>query len=380
MRFRLPLHVLSSAITANAGCIPQRTPIEVLKCIRIDLDGDKLRLTTSTGNESLEQVVEATIDSPGTGTCLPFDRIQQVVSVWTECLDKDAEIDVYIDDSQGTLTVSGGRSTFTFQCRDVRDFRVVDRHDSKLAWSIDCGTLMRAVTRTVFATDPDSSRYTLGSISIKAGPDGSVFAATDSRRLAVETEADVKSGSEGDQAMLLPASSVKPLTSLLRGYANDAPVEWSFGGPVCTFSTPTSRLTVKLGDGRFPEWRKIVPQHDNRFVVNTASFTTLVNQACVAMRAPRVTFGVKKGVLSITGEESKDTTDNDLFSAKSELSIDYDGPKGSFTVNGTFLKDVLRRLSDQANIQFSFGGDEEPLVLNTVSGGFMYLLMGLSKE
>lgn len=235
---------LKAALAAVAAAVPARSVRPVLQNVLLSggvlsgSDGD-IRIDVAIGYE-------------GPAVLLPKERFQAIVSNAT------GETITLIPDGSKCV-VKAGHGEWTLPTEDPAEYPAWNVTNARSITRLPADQFVRAVRGTVFATDNESSRYALGGVLVECKGDAVTFVATDGRRLsAFAAEHDL---AVDDSQTLVPARAMA-IASRVAGGAGDAAVqiESSSNEIVCTIGGTT--ITARLVEGRFPDWRKVVPKRE----------------------------------------------------------------------------------------------------------------------
>jgi DNA polymerase-3 subunit beta len=194
-------------------------------------------------------------------------------------------------------------------------------------------------------------------------------AATDSYRLA---EKDLGPNKDAVQ-FLVPASAMQDLLRITQD--DDAPVKVTHDDQQVLFQVGDVELVARLLEGKYPDYRKLVPQ---KFAVSAtikrADFVNVTKVSSLFAResAGSVTIEVdadKKSlsIRSIASQLGENTANAD---AKAEGS-------GSITLNSRYLLDGLNALSGD-EVFFGFNGKlEATLLKDTGKADYNHIIMPL---
>jgi DNA polymerase-3 subunit beta len=162
------------------------------------------------------------------------------------------------------VEVSAGRSRFVIRTYSLDDFPVLAEPEVGQI-TFPSTTLMEALRQVVRAASDDDTRPLLTSVLIAAEGDGVRLVATDSYRLALRDLEGTGPLPKGIEQLLLPARALSELQRLLGASGTkEAPsreVGFSMSELDATFSVGEVRLTTRLLDGRFPDYRQLIPPH-----------------------------------------------------------------------------------------------------------------------
>ena len=131
-------------------------------------------------------------------------------------------------------------------------------------------------------------------------------------------------------------------------------------------------LVTKLVEGKFPDWRRVIPQNHQKLVtVERDAFTRALTRVAILTgeKFRAVHFRLSPSVLRIQAQnaEQEEATD--------ELDIEYDGEELDVGFNVSYLLDCLNNLKSE-HVLLHFG-DSGSSALLTVPGldGFQYVVM-----
>lgn len=115
---------------------------------------------------------------------------QQLTAIATKLKSETLELTLHSVPalSDNVLTVAGGSATFELSVeRPDGETRFQTDFPAEFAHNVQAGDLLHALNLTIFATDSESTRYALAGLCFVPESNSLDIAATDSRRLAVET-------------------------------------------------------------------------------------------------------------------------------------------------------------------------------------------------
>src|SRR5690606_17674681 len=124
---------------------------------------------------------------------------------------------VKIDVTSDAITIRSGFSEFRLSAEDPADFPPVANFEDEEYYILPKNEFRQAIRRTIFATDPESTRYALGGVLLELAPERATLAATDSRRLAVMHIPARLQGSPagGTQQPIIPAKGMQLIEKCL---------------------------------------------------------------------------------------------------------------------------------------------------------------------
>ena len=220
--------------------------LPVLEGLHLSVHGDELavtgtdlemsiRLTTTVGGVSDGAVVVP--------ARLSADAVKSLPAGAVEFSSGDDEV-----------TISAGRSQFSLRSYNIDDYPAqVD--PAAEAVTLSSSAFADALRQVVRAASTDEARGVITGVLIAAEEDSVRMVATDSYRLAVRDlpETGILAGG---QKVLVPH---RALTELQRILGSSAELTVRLGARHATFECGHSRLTTRLIEGEYPNYRNLVP-------------------------------------------------------------------------------------------------------------------------
>ncbi|HVL02817.1 MAG TPA: DNA polymerase III subunit beta, partial [Acidimicrobiales bacterium] len=288
---------------------------------------------------------------------------------------------VHVEVGETEASIASGRSHFSVRVLPADDFpRVADAPAEQV--TLDAAALVDALRQVVPAASHDDARPILTGVLMAAEGDGLRLVATDSYRLAVRDLAGVSVLREG-QSVLVPSRALGELARLLAGAETvslrlgerDAtfevgPFEMPSGGGGDGGATGT-RLTTRLIEGQFPNYRQLIPEHQpNRLTVGREPLLDALRRVKLLAREA---IPVRLELRSETVQLSAVT--QDVGQAEEELDAKYEGTEMGISFNPEYLADGIEAVTgDEATLETLDG--LKPAVVRAVGrDDYLYLLM-----
>jgi DNA polymerase-3 subunit beta len=127
-----------------------------------------------------------------------------------------------------------------------------------------------------------------------------------------------------------------------------------------------------LVEGKFPDWRRVIPQNHQRHVtIGRDLFTRALNRVAILTgeKFRAVQFKLSPGALQIQAQNS------DQEEATDELEVDYSDEELDVGFNVSYLLDCLNNLkSEQVVLHFGESGSSALLTVPGIDG-FQYVVM-----
>lgn len=390
---------LLDAVNLVAAVVPTRTPTPAFSCVKLVAKkhaggGGELSLA-GTDSETSLSITVTHVDVTQPGQCaIPADKLRAIVSA------EDGEPTLTIETDGDQVHIKGANAHFRVFGFPPGDFPALPDLQATLAgeggaapksvFTQHAGALLDLVTRTVFATARETSRYAINGVLMKREGKKLEMVATDGRRLAVSrTQVAGAGGKDKDSvSCIIPTKALGVLQKLSRDpeenvrlVITDTRVFFAFesgegGKGKKEDSIPSARavLSSTLVEGSFPPYEDVIPkEQDKKITANRDDLGSAVRKASVLTneesRGVRMSFdsGTKKLKLSSRAPEMGD----------SEIDVDlssFEGENIEISFNPTFITDVLRVVTEpEVIIELKAGN--KPGLIRSSTNDFLYVVM-----
>jgi DNA polymerase-3 subunit beta len=341
------------AVSTRGGAMP------VLSGIRAQLTGNALQLTGSDTDLTIE--VGITVNGEGDGVVvLPGKLAGEIVRALP-----GGAVAVDIDEDEATIT--SGRAEFTIRILPAEEYpRLPEPTGDPL--TISASNLTAALKQVVTAASSDDARPILTGVLLAAEEGGLRLVATDSYRLAVRDLPGAAVLSEGQQ-VLVPSRALSELARVLTGAEN---VELRLGERDASFQVGTIRLTTRLIEGEFPNYRGLIPaSYPNRLTVGREALLEAVRRVkLMAREATPVRMVMRTDGLELVA------ITQDVGQAHEELDAKYEGTELTVAFNPEYLLEGVEVTPGDEVVVSTLDALKPAVIRSSTDGGdFLYLLM-----
>lgn len=328
MKFKILREDLLTPLQQVIGAVEKRQTLPALSNVLVKAT-DKILSLTATDLE-IEHVssINLVVDEPGEIT-IPAKKLLDIC----KSLPNEAEISVNVDVDR--VLVKSGRSRFTLSTLPASDFPSLDEISSVYEFSIPQNVLKNLIDKTAFAMAQQDVRYYLNGLMFEVSDNTIRSVATDGHRLAYSDSALEVNLSDSRQ-VIIPRKGVSELQRLLSD--SDDSVKVILGNNHIQCELPNQRFTSKLIDGRFPDYKRVMPAEEgNSLVVNRDA----LKQALI--RASILSNEKYRGIRVILSQNllKLQAQNPDQEEADVELEIDYQGDEMEVGINVNYMLDVL---------------------------------------
>ncbi len=272
MKFTISREVLLQPLSQVIGVVERRQTLPVLANFMLAVRDGRLTVTGTDMEVELISSVPADISQDGEIT-VPARKLVDIV----KALPDGANINFSVSDDKAML--SAGRSRFTLSTLPASEFPATDQVETLENISVAEAALKKMMDKTSFAMANQDVRYYLNGLLFDFNGQQLRAIATDGHRLAIcdlESSVDIA----GDRQLIVPRKGVMELTRMLSGDENE--VTLAIGRNHIRLVKGDTTFTSKLIDGRFPDYKAVVPVGaDKQMLVDKATFIHALQRAAI---------------------------------------------------------------------------------------------------
>jgi DNA polymerase-3 subunit beta len=360
VKFRCERDTLVEALASAGRAVANRGgALPVLSGVRAELVGDRLRLTGSDLELTIE--IEITVAGEADGVAvLPAKISSDLVRSLG-----DPRVEVSVEGDEARITAGRFESSLRLLPADEFPRLAMPADDAVTLAAKDFAGALRQV---VPAASADDARPILTGVLLAAEGTGLRLVATDSYRLAVRDLPGTSVLGEG-QSVLVPSRALRELERLL-GSAEE--VTLRLGDREAAFEVGGVRLTTRLIEGEFPNYRGLIPaSHPNRLTVGREALVEAVKR--VKLMARELNTPVRLA-MSGDGLELVAIT-QDVGQAHEQLDAAYEGTELTVAFNPDYLLSGVE-VTPGDEIYLDTVDAQKPAVIRAGDAQeFLYLLM-----
>jgi DNA polymerase-3 subunit beta len=413
VKFRCERDVLLDALTTAGRAIASRGgALPVLSGVRLETTGDDLRVVGTDLDLTIQVTTAVAVARPGV-VVAPGRLVTDIV----RALDPGA-VTVESDDDDDELRISSGRSNFSVRTHPAGDFPRLPPISGD-AVRLPATGLAEALRQVVRAASSEDSRPILTGVLMAAEKGGLRLVATDSYRLAVRDLPGVGILRD-EQHVLVPSRALAELQRLLSAAAKNAgapPTPAPVAAPVAvpdsgdagtldtdatatsasavlaadpapadngpaailrlgehdaTFELGSVKLTTRLIEGDFPNYRALIPSnYPNSLIVGRDALLDAVRRVKLMVRDPTtpVRIAMRSDGIELT------VITQDWGQATEEVDAKYEGAEMVVAFNPNYLIEGVEAITSD-EVQLETLDALKPATLKPTEGtDYLYLLM-----
>ena len=351
--------------------VERRNTIPILANVRLDAnDDEKLHLTATDMDLAIIESQKANVSQNGATTVsahMLYDIIRKFAA--------GSEVKLSLIGNNDKLQIESGRSRFELTCLPVEDFPVMSEGDLPHKFEISASDLRRLIDKTGFAISTEETRYYLNGIYLHAAQNNgsSVLraVATDGHRLA-QVDTELPAGSEQIPGVIIPRKTVSEVRKLIDGSPDASLVMIALSDTKIRLAFEGAILTSKLIDGSFPDYERVIPLSNDKFMqVVKTDYTNAVDR--VSTIATEKSRAIKITLESSTIKLSANNADTGA--ATEELDAQYKDEKIEIGFNSRYVLDMAKQIKGDT-IEFKLSDSASPtLVRDPEDEETVYVIM-----
>jgi DNA polymerase-3 subunit beta len=337
MKFSAQRESLLEPLQQVAGAVERRQTKPVLGNVLIACTDAGITLTATDGEIELCATRSIAVDVAGSIT-VPARKLLEI------CRHLPEQVRVTCELTGDKAVLKAGRSRFTLATLPAEQFPETDPLVDGQRITLPIESLREAMRSTAFSMAQQDVRFYLNGMLLEIAPERVCCVSTDGHRLAwSQVSTDVSP--ETPVRAIIPRKSVGELTKILSAAPDDGSVELHLTEQQLQVSLEDIRLTTRLVDGRFPDYKRVIPIDSNKeLVMDTQSLRQSLTRASVLSNEKYrgIRLALASGVLTISSNNPEQEE------AIDELEVDYQGEATEIGFNVTYLLEALGAIETES--------------------------------
>ena len=337
MNFTVSSSLLASRLQTISRVINSKNTIPVLDCVLFELEGNKLTLTASDPDNTLNtsfEVVDCSEDfSFAISSKILIDSLKEIS-------EQPIRFDVKKETLEITIYYQNGKYSLVGQNADEYPSAAV-LGESAVAINVPTKVLSSGISCSLFAAADDEVRPVMCGVYFDFAPDSITLVASDGHKLVRCRDYSV-TGAE-KSAFILPKKPATLLKNLL-GKDEQEDVAVEFDGRFAIFDMGEYKLVCRLFDGRYPNYNSVIPQNNpHKLTVDrVALISTLRRVSIFSSQVSLIKLHLEDNKVVISAQDTDFST-----SAEESIACSYDGATMNIGFRASFLIDILNNTPGQ---------------------------------
>jgi DNA polymerase-3 subunit beta len=363
MHFIIERDALLKPLQMVSGAIERRHTLPILSNVLLDVGADQIALTgTDLEIELVAAALPQQVITPGRVT-IPAKKLLDIC----RSLPESSVLTLHLQGE--TCVVSTGKSKFTLATLSASDYPNLESWQGEVELELSRLQLRKLLDDTAFSMANQDVRYYLNGLLFEVDNGTLRTVATDGHRLALSSmELSVTAGQQ--KQVIIPRKGVLELMRLL--VADDQMIRLSIGQNHVRLTDSQFSFSSKLIDGRFPDYRRVLPRNSSR---QLTAHRSVLKDACV--RASILSNEKYRGVrFTLNPQELQIVANNpEHEQAEEVIEIEYSGDTLEIGFNVGYVLDVLSTLNTDLVIMHLSDANSSSLVEGVGNPGALYVVM-----
>ena len=354
MQFSIKRDVLLKSLNFVQGVVEKKNTLPILSNVLIDAQENKIIITaTDLDIIFYDEINEVKIEKTGsttTSASILYDILRKISG--------NSEINFNLKD-QKKLSLSADSSDFNLLCLPTDNFPTFDDNFDKQIIELNNSKLLSLLNKSKISISNDDTRHYLNGIFLHITESNNktflTGVSTDSHRLSsssLEIQNNVNFSS-----IILPRKTVFQLCSLLTEIKDGIKIQIS--DTKIKFQIGNIVLISKVIDGKFPDYRKVVPVDNKKtLIVPTKDFIDSVE------RVTTVSIDRKEGVKLIINKDNVNLSVNSTNSGDGNEVIkgNFNDKDLTISFNSKYLLDIANVIEDN-KLKMNFKDPTSPVLI-----------------
>ncbi|PMB83044.1 DNA polymerase III subunit beta [Limosilactobacillus pontis] len=374
MKFTINRPAFISQLNNVLRAISSKTTIPILTGLKMVVDKERIVLTGSNSDITIESVLEAsnsdydlTVEDPG-AIVLPARFFSEIVK---KLPDKQVTIEV-TNGFQADIT--SGTAKFQINGQDAENFPHLPEVETDKTITLPNDVLKEVIRQTVIAVSKQESRPILAGIHITLHDGLLTAVATDSHRLAQRKVALANVDNGIDFDVIIPGKSMNELSGMISDVDQDVQVQVTENQILFIFGN--THFYSRLLEGNYPETSQLIPDTaDTTVELDAGTFLASIERASLLSHESRndvvkLTLKPDENLVRISSNSP------DIGTVEEEVATSsLDGNDLEISFNPNYMKDALRSFG-QTTVKISFTSPLRPFTLVPTEDGenFVHLI------
>lgn len=362
MKFSIERSHLLKPLQQVSGALGGRPTLPILGNLLLKVEDNVLSMTATDLEVELISRVTLEGDFEAGSVTVPSRKFLDIC----RGLPDDSVITFVLEGDR--VQVRSGRSRFSLSTLPASDFPNIEDWQSEVEITLTQAELRGVIEKTQFSMANQDVRYYLNGMLFEI--DGSTLrsVATDGHRMAVS---QTQLGADFAQnQIIVPRKGVLELVKLMD--APEQPVTLQIGSSNVRAEVNNFVFTSKLVDGRFPDYRRVMPQQ------TTKTLEAGCDELRQAFSRAAILSNEKfRGVrVNLAGSEMRITANNpEQEEAEEMLDVTFEGEAIEIGFNVSYVLDVLNTLCcEKVRISMS-DANASALIENADDDSALYVVM-----
>ena len=366
MQFVVNRDTLLKSLNFVQGVVEKKNTLPILSNVLLQLKDKKLSIVATDLDiifcDVISEVKILNEGSTTTSAAILYDILRKISS--------NSELNFELK-SENKLSLKSENADFNLLCLPTDNFPTFADEFEGHEISLNNNRFLKLLNKTKISISNDDTRHYLNGIFLHIteahGRNFLTGVATDSHRLS-SSSLEVDNTSDFT-SLIIPRKTVFQLCSLLSESTNQLTMQTSDNK--IKFALGNMKLISKVIDGKFPDYKKVVPTtNDKTLVVSTRDFINSIE------RVASVSLDRKEGVKLVINKESVQLSVNSANSGEGNeiIKAQFNADNLQISFNSKYLIDIASEVEDK-NLKLNLKDSVSPVLIEDSSDKNSYYVI-----
>lgn len=347
MRFTCEKSILQDGISTAQKAVTGKSTMPILNGILVKAQDNKIVLTGSDIDLSIETKINAEILEEGS---IVIDA-----KLFGEIIRRLPNDIVHINTiNNNSIEIVCQKSRFTLIHMNAEDFPLLPNINENMIFSVPQKILRNMIKGTIFATAQDETRPILTGVLFEINDKKLNLIALDGYRLALKSE---YLNTENVISAVIPGKTLSEVSKILED--DNEKVNITFTPNHILFNLSETKIISRLLEGEFIKYNSIIPEEFNlKLIAKRGELLHCIERASLMAKDSNTNL-IK---LSMEDENIVITSNSQLGMVREEMSIILQGQSLQIAFNSKYLIDVLK-IMEEDEVIMEFSSSVSPCVI-----------------
>ena len=366
MQFVVKRDILLKSLNFVQGVVEKKNTLPILSNVLLQLKNKKLSIVaTDLDIIFYDEISEVKILKEGsttTSAAILYDILRKISS--------NAELNFELK-SENKLSLKSENADFNLLCLPTDNFPSFADEFEGNEPSLNNNRFLKLLNKTKISISNDDTRHYLNGIFLHLteshGRNFLTGVATDSHRLS-SSSLEVEKTNDFT-SLILPRKTVFQLCSLLTEEAEQLTMQTSENK--IKFTIGNIKLISKVIDGKFPDYKKVVPTDNNKtLIVSSKDFINSIE------RVASVSLDRKEGVKMVINKDNLQLSVNNANSGEGneKIKAEFNSENINISFNSKYLIDIASEVEDK-NLKINLKDSVSPVLIEDASDKNSYYVI-----
>ncbi len=323
------------------GVVERRQTLPILSNVFLSIGDGVLKLTGT--DLEVQVTAQAALDcNDHFRVTIPGRKLLDIC----RSLPDDSRINLNF--KQDVVVIKCGKSRFTLRTLSADEYPLFDELNYSDSLQLNRDLLVKAFSKTIFCMAQQDVRYYLNGLMMDVVDGELQTVASDGHRLALSS--NKMDGSTGSTSqVIIPRKAAQELLRLVEKFEGNVDIKIAKNN--INFSFDGVQLNAKLIDGKFPDFKNVVPdESEHSFVVDKQLFKSALSRVSILSneKYKGIRLDLSNHLMTINANNPEQDE------AEEEVVVDYEGEEMSMGFNSSYLMDALNAIeSDVVRVSFT---------------------------